>query len=81
MSYPRPIAAQGRTQNADMERLYALGIDAFRVARTIALRPAARFEIDGVTGRLAISFGQGPASFERIEQGVQYQSGSLVPQR
>jgi outer membrane PBP1 activator LpoA protein len=81
MSYPRPIAAQGRTQNADMERLYALGIDAFRVARTIALRPASRFEIDGVTGRLAISFGQGPASFERIEQGVQYEGGTLVPQR
>jgi len=80
MNYPRPIAEPGRTQNADMERLYALGIDAFRVAREIALRPASRFEIDGVTGRLAIGFGQGPASFERIEQGVQYQSGALVPQ-
>jgi outer membrane PBP1 activator LpoA protein len=78
MSYPRPIAEAGRTQNADMERLYALGIDAFRVAREIALRPASRFEIDGVTGRLAIGFGQGPASFERIEQGVQYQGGVLV---
>ncbi len=81
MSYPRPIAEHGRTQNADMERLYALGIDAFRVAREIALRPRSHFEIDGVTGRLAISFGQGPASFERIEQGVQYQGGALVPQR
>jgi outer membrane PBP1 activator LpoA protein len=80
MSYPRPIAEAGRTQNADMERLYALGIDAFRVAREIALRPASRFEIDGVTGRLAIGFGQGPASFERIEQAVQYQGGTLVPQ-
>lgn len=80
MSYPRPISEPGRTQNADMERLYALGIDAFRVAREIALRPASHFDIDGVTGRLAISFGQGPASFERIEQAVQYQGGVLVPQ-
>jgi outer membrane PBP1 activator LpoA protein len=39
----------------DMARLYALGIDAFRVARGIALHPDAPFVIDGVTGRLTVS--------------------------
>jgi outer membrane PBP1 activator LpoA protein len=79
MVYPRPVQTDGRNTGADMERLYALGIDAFRVAREIALHPHSRFNIDGVTGKLAVSFGQGPARFERAEQPAVYQDGVLTP--
>lgn len=78
MVYPHPVQAG----TADMERLYALGIDAYRVAREIsrlsASQPGSRFHIDGVTGRLTVDFGQGPARFERIEQPAVFKSG--VPQ-
>jgi outer membrane PBP1 activator LpoA protein len=78
MAYPRWNGA-GRT--LDMDRLYALGIDAYRVAREIALRPGADFRLDGVTGRLSVSFGNGPARFERIEPAAVYEGGgfTLVP--
>jgi outer membrane PBP1 activator LpoA protein len=76
MVYPRPVQAGERKPGAaDMERLYALGIDAYRVAREISRHPVARFHLDGVTGRLTISFGQGEASFERQEQPARYQNG------
>ncbi len=76
MVYPRPVASgERRPGAADMERLYALGIDAYRVAREIARHPSSRFHLDGVTGRLTISFGQGEASFERQEQPARYQNG------
>lgn len=74
MVYPQPVMAGG----ADMERLYALGIDAYRVAREIGRHPSGRFHLDGVTGKLTIDFGQGPASFERVEPTAIYQNG--VPQ-
>ena len=80
MAYPR-WAGAGRT--LDMDRLYALGIDAFRVAREIALRPGADFRLDGVTGRLSVSFGDGVIRFERIEPAAVYEDGdfTLVPER
>lgn len=78
MVYPRWL---GAARTLDMDRLYALGVDAFRVAREIALRPGADFELDGVTGRLTVSFGKGPARFERVQPGAVYQGGgfTLVP--
>lgn len=80
MVYPRPVQdGAGAAGGADMQRLYALGIDAFRVAREIARHPHARFRIDGVTGKLTGSFGQGPARFERSEQPAMYQGGVLAP--
>ena len=79
MTYARPEPARESERNPDMERLYALGIDAFRIAREIALHPAARFELDGVTGRLSVSFGQGPARFERAGQAAIYENGGLTP--
>jgi outer membrane PBP1 activator LpoA protein len=79
MVYPRPLPpAERKPGAADLERLYALGIDAYRVAREIARHPASRFHLDGVTGRLTISFGNGEASFERAEQAALYRNG--VPQ-
>jgi outer membrane PBP1 activator LpoA protein len=74
MVYPQPVQAG----SADMERLYALGIDAYRVAREIGRHPSGRFHLDGVTGKLTIDFGQGASSFERIEPAAIYKNG--VPQ-
>jgi len=51
MVYPRPADTD---QSLTMNRLYALGIDAFLVARELALHPGAPFRIDGVTGELAV---------------------------
>ena len=80
MVYPQPAQNADRKLTADMERLYALGIDAFRVAREIARRPASRFTLDGVTGLLTISFGMGgPARFERSEPAAMYENGVLSP--
>ncbi|MFA9217087.1 MAG: penicillin-binding protein activator [Sphingomonadaceae bacterium] len=75
MVYPRPPAAGG----ADLQRLYALGIDAYRITREIARQPVTRFHLDGVTGRLTIRFGDGPASFERLEQAARYLNGVAQP--
>jgi outer membrane PBP1 activator LpoA protein len=77
MSYPRWSGAR----TLDMDRLYALGIDAYRVAREIALRPGADFRLDGVTGHLSVRFGNGPARFERIEPAAVYEGSgfTLVP--
>ncbi|KQQ31119.1 LppC family lipoprotein [Duganella sp. Leaf126] len=72
MVYPHPVQAG----TADMERLYALGIDAYRVARKISRQPAGRFQIDGVTGRLTVDFGQGPSRFERVEQPAVFRHGA-----
>ena len=76
MVYPRPL--QDGAHSADMDRLYALGIDAFRVAREIALHPDSTFQLDGVTGQLAVTFGHGAARFERTEQGAMFRNGALV---
>lgn len=78
MAYPAPAADPGRL-DADLARLYALGIDAYRIARELARHPVARFELDGVTGRLAVSFGQGPARFERTEQAAVYRGAEVAP--
>lgn len=78
MSYPRMAMPEGQRRSADLERLYALGIDAYRVAREIALG-GKRFTIDGVTGKLEVEFGHGAARFERTEQPAAYQNGKVVP--
>jgi outer membrane PBP1 activator LpoA protein len=75
MAYPR----LQRNTSMDMDRLYALGIDAFRVAREIAGQAGPQFTVDGVTGKLAVRFGNGPAQFERQETGAIYQAGRFVP--
>ena len=74
MVYPR---YQGAGRNSDLGRLYALGIDAYRVTLEIAKKPVTAFRLDGVTGRLAVNFGKGVARFERVEPGAVYQSGSF----
>jgi outer membrane PBP1 activator LpoA protein len=78
MATPRLAVEPDQRRSADLERLYALGVDAWRVAHEIALNRT-RFAIDGVTGKLEVDFGSGQPRFERQEaQGI-YQDGVVVP--
>ena len=79
MIYPRPPVSAGQQQGSDAERLYALGIDAFRVAAEIGAGQTG-FTLDGVTGMLAVQFdGVNPARFERIGLRAVYRDGMLLP--
>ncbi len=78
MVYPRWLGPQGAASpTLDLDRLYALGIDSFRIAREISLRQGRSFSLDGVTGNLTIDFGQGPARFERVQRTAVYQGGGF----
>jgi outer membrane PBP1 activator LpoA protein len=74
MVYPRPDDA---TSPLYMSRLYALGIDAFRVARETALRPGAPLAIDGVTGRLSTSGAASSTRLQRLESAAVYRDGDF----
>jgi len=78
MVYPRLVVDAGQKRSADMERLYALGIDAYRVAREIAADHTS-FELDGVTGKLIVQFEKDATHFERTAQQAVYREGSVVP--
>ncbi|MDB5762183.1 MAG: hypothetical protein JWQ21_1178 [Herminiimonas sp.] len=78
MIYPPLFVNADQKRSADLERLYALGIDAYRVAKEIALKRT-HFEIDGVTGRLTVDFGKSMARFGRLEVHAIYRSGAVVP--
>ena len=71
MLYPRPLDAD----TLDMQRLYALGIDAFRVAREVARQPDSSFELDGVTGRLSVRANNGAYALRRQEAAAVYRDG------
>lgn len=79
MIYPRLIQEGEQKRSADLERLYALGIDAYRVARAIAAKPSKGFEVDGVTGKLIIGLKKDQYSFERVSQSATYRQGRLLP--
>lgn len=51
MAYPR----RNGSPNADLDRLYALGIDAFRIAEALLHGDAKALVLDGVTGRVSLS--------------------------
>jgi len=76
--YPRLAVNPDQRRSADLERLYALGIDAYRIAREIALKRT-QFEIDGVTGKLKIDLYRNAARFERTEVPAIYQDGIVAP--
>ncbi|WP_050479336.1 penicillin-binding protein activator [Herbaspirillum rhizosphaerae] len=78
MAYPRSVANADVKPNADLERLYALGIDAFRVANEIAQRRSG-FDIDGVTGQINVNMAAGATYFQRKETQAVYQDGIAVP--
>lgn len=63
----------GKTQSADMERLHALGIDAFRLMIRLLRSPdASEIALDGVTGQIRFTF---PASFVREPVTAQFVQG------
>jgi outer membrane PBP1 activator LpoA protein len=59
-----------------LARLYALGIDAFRVAASFHDGPPARFALDGATGRITLGAGR---EFQREGRLGIYRAGVLVP--
>lgn len=75
--YARPGGGEA-ARSADMERLYALGIDAYQVARSVAAQRGV-FDVDGATGRLRVSIGGGQARFERSASPAVYQDGVPAP--
>jgi uncharacterized protein len=70
MVFARPEAPL----SADLERLYALGIDAFRVAGELA-RARTEFEVDGVTGGLTVHAG----AIRRLPLQLEFRDGTAVP--
>lgn len=72
MVYPRPESAL----SADLDRLYALGIDAFRVAQEM-IKARTDFEIDGVTGNLQVRQGV----IGRAPLMVEFRDGVVAPVR
>jgi len=77
MIYPKQVVPADKKRSADMERLYALGIDAFRVARLVAVHRK-QFELDGVTGKLSVGFNKDNVHFERIEPEAIYREGIVT---
>jgi outer membrane PBP1 activator LpoA protein len=77
MIYPHMVVPADKKHSADMERLYALGIDAYRVARLVAAHRK-QFELDGVTGKLHVGFNKNSVYFERIEPRAIYSGGAVI---
>jgi outer membrane PBP1 activator LpoA protein len=62
--------------NGEMERLYAFGIDAFRLSQEIDQRIPTSFVLDGVTGRITL----GPdRQFVREAVPVMFRDGWIIP--
>jgi hypothetical protein len=73
-AYPPPKSSM----SVDQERLYALGIDAFRLALMLLRREGDRPELDGVTGRIVL---EGPNVFTRILAPAEVDGGRVIPLR
>lgn len=71
--YPRSTKALG----ADLDRLYALGIDAYRLAGVLATKNAASLQpFDGVTGKITLYDGH---QFERELSPAFFENGQVLP--
>ena len=62
--------------SAALARLYALGLDAFRVAAAFENGPPRRFDLDGATGHISLAPGR---QFVREGKLAVYRNGELVP--
>lgn len=62
--------------NAALTRLYALGLDAFRVAHAFLEGPPERFALDGATGQVTLVEGH---QFAREGRLVVFRAGQLAP--
>ncbi len=74
MVYPQPKALA----NVDQERLYALGIDAFRIAGLLLSAQSRNPTLDGVTGRISLEPG---GHFMRQLSGAEVDGGKVIPLR
>ncbi|HXZ49939.1 MAG TPA: penicillin-binding protein activator [Usitatibacter sp.] len=74
MVYPQPSAPM----SVDQERLYAFGIDAFRLALHMLRGDARRTPLDGVTGRITLESGN---AFLRTLTPADVEDGRVVPLR
>ena len=70
-AYPRRDFA-----SAPLDRLYALGLDAFRIAQSFAPDPPTQFVFEGATGHVELNAGH---VFVREGQLAVYRDGRLVP--
>jgi len=74
MVYPPPPAPM----SVDQERLYAFGIDAFRLTMHLLRGDARRAALDGVTGRITLEAGN---TFERTLTPAEVDGGHVIPLR
>lgn len=68
---PRPEYA-----SAALDRLYALGLDAFRVAEVFVVAPPDRLSFDGATGHVELSDSRQIAREGRL---ATFRAGAVVP--
>ena len=73
MVYPQPKTPM----SVDQERLYALGIDAYRIGQQL-LRGEEKRPLDGVTGRIAL---EGHHHFARTLAPAEIDGGRVIPLR
>jgi outer membrane PBP1 activator LpoA protein len=62
--------------SASLERLYALGLDAFRIAQALLDGPSEQFVLEGATGRVTLAESR---QFVREGRLAVYRAGQLVP--
>jgi outer membrane PBP1 activator LpoA protein len=62
--------------SASLERLYALGLDAFRIAQALLNGPPDQFVLEGATGHVTLAEGR---QFIREGRLAVYRAGQLVP--
>jgi hypothetical protein len=62
--------------SATLDRLYALGVDAFRAAQLLAEGRTDRIEFDGATGHLTLD---ATRQFTRESRALQFKGGLMVP--
>ncbi|MFO1299481.1 MAG: penicillin-binding protein activator [Burkholderiaceae bacterium] len=72
MAYPKPADL-----HMELQKLYALGIDALRLALQL-LAGGTEVDLDGVTGRLRLTVRDGGA-VDRAGVLAEYRAGVLVP--
>lgn len=76
--YRHPAGYFGARPTVDQRRLYALGIDAYRIAQEL-VQGRREFELDGVTGKLTVAFGAGGVTyFQRQYLRAEFRHGSVV---
>jgi len=63
--------------SAALARLYAFGLDAFRIAAAFRAGPPERFDMDGATGHVSLAPGR---QFAREGKLAVYRDGELVPE-